>query len=338
MKYMLKIIGLLMLLAVVSCKDVVTGGGDGNVDPPIDVGPVVTVLSGKLEVREATPQARALTVEVGDIKTTQSLYFIIRNVGETPIFDVELTSNHANVQVSPSSISVLDTDATSSVYTLIRVDITHGSTVGSIGFTDLIAQGDFTSLVTVSGSTETTISTTDGEGVTTEETIIEDISLPIELNGFVKVAQWTVEGNYNLAGWQPMTFDAEYNNGIGAYVQNTWDNATFLNQIGEATSSPDVDSIRIKNTGNVPITIKFDNRVSFTTGGVTLQPNEEVVRDIMSTFVLAGSFSHSTYFTVKTGGVVIPKTSMGDYLNFIEGTDCVVLPFLVEYTINQVNP
>lgn len=330
---------LLAVLALASCDLTAPGGDNGtppDVDNPVDnpvviPGPVVTKIEGRLEVREASPVAsRSITVDVGDIQTSQSLYFILRNVGDAPINGVTLTSNHANVSVTPSSIPVLQTDATSSLYTLIRVDIEHGSEVGTIGFTDLITAGDFSSLVAIGGSyiETTTTEETDAEGNVTTTTVDETktIAIDLELNAFIKVADWRVEYDYGNTGtFVPFVYSSTFNF-RGGYVNPTWTQAEAFT----ALESNSVHKARILNTGNVPIYIKDKRNTPFLASqGTEVQPNEYFTVNVQTQTVPFTSLEGTSNLVIKTGGVIFPKFGQGDYLNFIEGSDCIVLTLLV---------
>ena len=90
---------------------------------------------------------------LGDIHASKEFLFLLGNGAEESIFDVELTSNNSQFQVSPKKISVLAGTKSdeSALIPLVSVGAIHGVQLEGVGFTDLMPMGVNTVTVTITG-------------------------------------------------------------------------------------------------------------------------------------------------------------------------------------------
>lgn len=65
-------------------------------------------------------------IDLGLIKATKSFYFILKNVGGTPIESLTITSGFDNIDIQPGYIATLETDGNSSLTQIVNFTALHG--------------------------------------------------------------------------------------------------------------------------------------------------------------------------------------------------------------------
>jgi len=213
----------------------------------------------KLSDTMGDSSARGVSLGTYTITNSESIFFILRNVGDFPITDITLTPGKLNkngsifepitgngITANPSAITVLETSGNTVVESVIKVNINHGDIIGLIA-QQYIQKADF------AGTTlRITGKTTDENGA------VLDVSIDLDIETLIKVASFDVM--YSLDNG--VTFEkAEYV--VNGFYYPLLD--------GQNTGY-----IVIKNTGNVNIRYKdsytglFNNSVPW----IIIQPNE----------------------------------------------------------------
>lgn len=260
---------------------------------------------GAFAAQALTPTSRAVEFSVGTVKASDAFYFILKNVGTAPISNISISSNDTKFVVTPGTISVLDTEANTSITPLIRVAINHGTVLGEVGFSDLISSGSHTTRVTISGDSEGT-----------------PVTLDVDLLTLVQSANWELT-SLNSAG-TPVTLNPTIDNGSGFTVYNF--SSLIVQQVSHEEEVPeDVENgipahtitvidvpaytpstFIFKNSGQVPLVFYWQNNTNNPSVGTTKEtgttvlPGEEVMMNLQS-----------TYFYVFTSNAVIDQNIYG---------------------------
>jgi len=95
------------------------------------------------------------TFELGDLKASKEFYFLLTNGGETPVFDIQLSTDNTHFVVTPEEISQLNTEDSENneMIPLISLGILHGTQLNGVGLTDLLPMGENTATLTITGKT-----------------------------------------------------------------------------------------------------------------------------------------------------------------------------------------
>jgi hypothetical protein len=92
---------------------------------------------------------------LGDIKASRDFYFILKNVGDTPITNISIETDNPSFEVSPSAISILEPDDEAPVMQIICVSAIHGKPLNGIGYTGLMNMGENSGVLLIQGKTTT---------------------------------------------------------------------------------------------------------------------------------------------------------------------------------------
>ncbi|MFH2067337.1 MAG: hypothetical protein ABIK15_19205 [Pseudomonadota bacterium] len=198
-----------------------------------------------------------IAFDLGDIKASRDFYFILKNIGDTPVTDISIEIDNPSFEVSPSAISLLEPDDEASFMQIICVSAIHGKPLNGIGYTDPMNSGKNSGVILIQGRTTT------GDGVDTEaihSAIIEVTALLIDFEAKTSTSRINF-GSPDLSaasslgglGWLPL------------YI---------------ISGSP-----VIENTGNAPFDVSIsDSGYASNTGARnTVMPNETLMIEKSST-------------------------------------------------------
>lgn len=93
---------------------------------------------------------------LGDIKASKEFYFILSNGGDSPIYNIRLSSDNSVFKVTPESISSLSGKLSieiNDLIPLISVGIIHGTKLNGVGYTELLPMNENHSTITITGKT-----------------------------------------------------------------------------------------------------------------------------------------------------------------------------------------
>ena len=97
--------------------------------------------------------------DLGEIKSSESFYFLLLNVGDIPIFDIILSSDNPNFIITPSRIGYLGSSKDLSdvdsnfIFPIITLGIEHGPKINGIGYGTLLKMGTNSAVITITGKT-----------------------------------------------------------------------------------------------------------------------------------------------------------------------------------------
>lgn len=192
---------------------------------------------GKLEKRSAAsavqqdPQVR---FNLGKIKGSSGFFFLLYNVGMTPITNVTLSIDNAAFSVFPTSMDTLIPGSDVGMLPVVKIAAFHGTPFDGVGNRPLLPKGKNKFILKISGNSKT------ASGADTV------ISLDAEMDLEALVMDMTIEG---INGALDMT------NLISSL--NLAEFTTIANGIKIAsncyTSCVDDSIVLIRNSGNVPV-------------------------------------------------------------------------------------
>lgn len=212
-------------------------------------------------------QSRAVAhsvYQLGNIDTTTTFLFMLRNTGSLPIANIALATSNPDVVISPNSIGILSPDGSGDMSPIIQVTVKHGSGVGHYGFAPLLTPGVLEFDISASAVNGT-------------DSILADATL----SGTIRVADLSVSRTplggvptpISLHGIH--TDNALYADGTHAA---SWDNDYYY------TSDVSAGELRtLVNTGNCPLVVEVHDVIYETVDvprhavlreTVTLAPNE----------------------------------------------------------------
>lgn len=128
MKYLLILI--LALLVLTGC-----GTNNHTISTTQEPGKIqfsmVPVSLAKVTADASALPTDSTDVELGTLRTSKAFYFIIKNVGGSPIENLQITTNNSNVTMTPGYIPVLETDGNSAITQIAELDLIHGTDLGT---------------------------------------------------------------------------------------------------------------------------------------------------------------------------------------------------------------
>lgn len=93
------------------------------------------------------------TFEMGDLKGSDDFLFLLKNIGDYPITDVNLTSDGAAFQVAPTEISGMEPASSSPMETVLRVRVNHGTNLSGVGHLPVLPMGPNQAVISLKGKT-----------------------------------------------------------------------------------------------------------------------------------------------------------------------------------------
>jgi hypothetical protein len=189
-------------MALPGCKDKNSNDSDNTpkaaslsfVRPSYDEGSNGKLLSAKAQATSVGEEMVSATVayNVGFIDSTTTYLFMLKNTGNLPATNIQLTSDNPAVRISPGTIGVLEPEGVSSLAPIIKVTVQHGLNASGIGSTALLSRGELVISMTASGSQGAFTSTTIGGYVR-----VADMRM-IEGSPANTLYEWTLPGGRSL--------------------------------------------------------------------------------------------------------------------------------------------
>ncbi len=143
---------ILLVFLVVSCKK----SNDNNNQISSVSGKFSFSMLNNLKSASANQTSDSTSFVLDTVKSSRSFYFILGNSGQNNITDVNITSNNANFNVTPTNIQILpgsNSTNNSTVTQVIALDVIHGTRINGVGYTGLLPMGNNTCLISITGQT-----------------------------------------------------------------------------------------------------------------------------------------------------------------------------------------
>ena len=234
---------LLLLVVLCSCEDNQDEVAPINkpdtdsttVDTPDSI-PTATIRPGGFAVsrlvdvpngRSAATVPHQVKFDLGDIKASREFLFLLSNSGDFPVFDISIATDHPQFRVSPQRIDTLRANgSTDNLLPLVSVGVEHGVALNGIGRVALLEQGAHTGTVTIRGKT-----------IVANDTV--EVVAEVEMKVEAKVADIDMYVNEIL-----LNLSEPDVNVVGA-------SRSYGYEVSKNSE------IKIVNTGNVPIVLKY---------------------------------------------------------------------------------
>lgn len=203
---------------------------------------------------ENVPESSQSDFNLGELKASMNYFFILTNGGEQPIFNIKLNTDNELFNISPKDILKLEgntqpgSSSGSGFIPVISLGVVHGMQLNGVGFADLLAKGNNTSTLTITGKTlagKDTVSIRSSYDFTVDAKVM-DIKL------YVDNSEFDITKNY---GGMSTTLG-----GLGFM------RCYFI----------DSGNIEIENTGNIDIDLTYGSNK------VLLEPNAKKQIDIIT--------------------------------------------------------
>lgn len=91
--------------------------------------------------------------DMGDLKGSDDFLFLLKNAGDFPITGVSLSSDGTAFEVAPATISSLEPASSSSIETVLRIRVIHGTNLSGVGHLPVLPMGPNQTVVSLKGKT-----------------------------------------------------------------------------------------------------------------------------------------------------------------------------------------
>ena len=258
--------GMLLLALLTSCGDCGSDAAAPPTAPPVVTPPPAPRVarlefsSPNLAASQGARKAHRLALrdapadfELGDIESTSTFLFILRNVGTADLQNVQITCTDPAVVCTPAQIGVLSPEGSGGLTPVIQVKVVHGVSASGLTSAPLLTAGRWLSTLSAQGTTAATGDT---------------VSATATLGANVEIAQFQfLEGSQA----EDLSTSGTYN-GLPTPVNN-WSTYSDFGSIGmptwvtdSFTETPLIQGdVTLVNTGNAPLIVQ-----EF---GATLQPD-----------------------------------------------------------------
>src|SRR5512133_334507 len=191
---------------------------------------------GKLEKRSADAAVQAgsqVTFNLGKIKGSSGFFFLLYNVGMTPITNVTLSIDNPAYSVFPSSMDTLIPGSDVGMLPVVKIAAFHGTPYDGVGTRPLLPMGNNKFVLHIAGNSKTTAGT-DTVIALDAEMNLDALIMDLSIAGMNEILTPASEGGVNTS--------EVANIGSG------------ITKVSNYTTSCKADSIiTIRNNGNVPL-------------------------------------------------------------------------------------
>lgn len=189
----------------------------------------------KSTANAAVKSGANVNFDLGSIKGSTAFYFLLYNIGSTPITDVTLSMADTQFEVYPSAMDTLIPGGDVGMLPVVKVSAIHGTALDGYGFRPLMPRGKNSGKLLVTGKTKTR------NGADTSVALVADLTLnTLVMDIVLKCGQTTLSLVETLAG-------------MGYIFDNFV--VSLMRGYGSDISG---DSVSIINTGNVPLALKIE--------------------------------------------------------------------------------
>jgi hypothetical protein len=192
----------------------------------------ISHVQGLAKVRSASPVSSEGQVgfELGSVKGSSTFYFLLYNVGYSPITDISIAFADSHFTAFPARMDTLFPGIDIGLLPIVKINAAHGTALNGVGSRPLLAMGNDTAVLTIKGKTRTK------EGA--------DSTLTLSANMSVRA----------------LVIDIDIQDSRGSLALASPDgraHGNFPEGLGEMRFyNAQGCTVTIKNTGNVPVAIK----------------------------------------------------------------------------------
>jgi hypothetical protein len=238
----------------------------------------MSYLKGLAKTRQASEirSGDNVNFNLGSIKGSTAFYFLLYNVGNSPIFNVTLTVGDTIFSLYPAKIDTLAPGTDLGILPIVKVNAFHGTSFDGVGLRPLMKKGVNGATLRIAGITKTAqgrdTAVTLSVGLTIEA-LIMDFSfhglggeIDLESPSMTAMGSFLRDSSLSLAmasTW-PLYYPANYKSdkmkqGTGCFADDIRDT-----------------SMRIVNTGNVPLAVTQYPSSSFPVFTASVAPGDSI--------------------------------------------------------------
>lgn len=284
-RFIVSIAGVCLALVSIGCNQNPATGPDKTVTVNPDAGRFgISHIEG-LGMQRADASVKEgenIRFNLGTIKGSTAFFFLLYNVGATPITDVTLSTGTSSFSVYPNSMDTLIPGSDIGMLPIVKISAFHGTPLDGIGTRPVLPMGKNSTELTITGHTKTAAGADTVVELTAQlnlEASVMDFGISM-MNGPVNL---TKPGSYSLH-----TFPSK------PELSNKW-----MNDFNTYCSSDSI--LQFSNTGNTAL------HVQVFYFGQTPEFKEEFYKGIDTVVTTAGSLRmvYEQSATVLTSSILI---------------------------------
>ncbi|MBN1578194.1 MAG: hypothetical protein JW913_16660 [Chitinispirillaceae bacterium] len=152
------LVGIGMILCCIGCSENPATGPGTTVTLNPETGRFgLSHLKGLNRTKDnsAVKEGENIRFDLGSIKGSTGFFFLLYNVGNTPITDITLSVANSAFSVYPASMDTLIPGSDLGMLPIVKVNAFHGTPLDGVGTRPLLPKGDNECILTVSGHTKT---------------------------------------------------------------------------------------------------------------------------------------------------------------------------------------
>ena len=152
------LVGGIALLSVIGCTTSPVSGPEKTVTVHPDAGQFGLSHLANLNRKTAgagVQEGENVHFDLGKIRGSTGFYFLLYNIGSTPITDVSLSVANNAFPVFPTSIDTLQPGSDVGMLPIVKVSAFHGTPYDGVGNRPLLPKGDNTFTLVISGKSKT---------------------------------------------------------------------------------------------------------------------------------------------------------------------------------------
>lgn len=260
------------------------------------------------------------TYQLGNIDSTTTYLFMLRNTGSLPLVNIQLASDNPDVVITPNSIGILSPDGSGGMSPIIQVSVKHGSGIGHYGYAPLLTPGSLS--FGISASAVNGLDSVLARATLTGTVRVADFTL-----GYIQAGDAAVHASdlRNVETHLGLFADGMHpSSWVGNYWYGTVADAAPTRVITNTGSAPLVVEVHdvIMETANVP-------RHSVLRETVTVAPGEtyQATSHLFAPWDPAYGSVYTTNFKVWSQGVVFDPanlTNITDDVIFIQSMESII--------------
>jgi hypothetical protein len=251
---------LLFSIAAIAALAIVCSRDMPVVHNPVDVYPGsgkfgISHVQGLAKVRSASPvnSEGQVGFELGSVKGSSTFYFLLYNVGFSPITDISIAFADSHFTAFPARMDTLFPGIDIGLLPIVKINAAHGTALNGVGSRPLLAMGNDTAVLTIKGKTRTK------EGA--------DSTLTLNANMSVRALVMDIDIQDSRGSLALASPDGRAH---GNFPEGLYE-MPFYSAMG--------CTVTVKNTGNVPVAMKVwfqQITINDTTFGDTLARSIDV--------------------------------------------------------------
>jgi hypothetical protein len=238
----------------------------------------MSYLKGLAKTREASKIRTGDNVEfnLGNIKGSTAFYFLLYNVGNSPITNVTLTIADTMFSLYPANIDTLDPGTDLGILPIVKVNAFHGTSFDGVGLRPLMRQGVNSATLRIRGTTKTPQGN-DTTVVLTAGLTIQALVMDFQFHGLGGAVDL---GSPSLTSLGSFLRDSSLNVSMPASWPAYYPANYHSDKMKQYTGCYGTDArdtvMSIVNTGNVPLAITQHPSGAFPVFTASVAPGDSI--------------------------------------------------------------